>query len=80
MWKEIKSLLTLTCLRLVVGLCLMSNKVVKKNPRGHACSRDCCDDPDIECPEHKCLKPNEFCEKCYVTECQNCWACCACDL
>ncbi len=58
-------------------------KKIHINKDGCPCSNDCCNDPDLFCPEHDCPDrmgkddPNEdFCESCYILECRNCGSSC----
>lgn len=43
------------------------------------CSGKCCDKPHIICPDHEC-EYEDFCEDCFVNECNNCGGWCCCDL
>ena len=43
-----------------------------KNNNGCPCGMegDCCLKPKLFTPDHECDK--DFCEKCYILECENC--------
>lgn len=54
-----------------------------RNDSGCPCSNDCCEassDTQKFCPDHDCPDDGEFCEDCYVCECPECGASCACAL
>ena len=46
---------------------------------GCPCNNNCCNNPHIITPEHKC-DTEEFCEECYCSECSNCGERCYCEL
>lgn len=54
------------------------NEAVVVNDKGHPCSNDCCDRPDLITPEHEC--DEDFCEMCYGLECITCGSTCFCEL
>lgn len=41
---------------------------------GCPCCMDCCENPSIYNPEHKCKE--KVCEECYILECNNCGKSC----
>lgn len=52
---------------------------MSKKLSGCPSGRDCCDDPYIYTPEHKC-SDELVCEGCYTSACRNCEKECICDL
>lgn len=50
---------------------IIGKQIDEANSIGDPCQEDCCNKPDIFCPEHKCLLP-EFCTECETRECKNC--------
>ena len=49
-----------------------------ENMRLCPCSKKCCDNCNIYCPNHTCRE--DICEDCFVSKCRSCGAECVCDL